>query len=118
MSETGIRTLLQEQMGLDPASLGTEVIDRAVRDRMAICKVKDTGDYEERLRKKKELQLLIDAVIVPVTWFFLAGEPFKLLQKHAISTWWPKNPGGKFRVLSIPCSTGEEPYTIAMALFD
>jgi chemotaxis protein methyltransferase WspC len=118
MSETGIRALLQEQMGLDPASLGTEVIDRAVRDRMAVCKLTDTEVYEERLRKTNELQSLIDAVIVPETWFFRDGEPFRLLQQHAINTWWPKHPGGKFRVLSIPCSTGEEPYTVAMALMD
>src|SRR5947207_486084 len=118
MSQPGIRALLQERMGLDPLSLGPELIDRAVSDRMVACSVTDTCEYEERLRKPDELQALIDAVIVPETWFFRDGEPFRLLQQHALNKWWPQHPGGKLRALSIPCSTGEEPYSIAMALMD
>ncbi|MFX1766733.1 tetratricopeptide repeat protein [Paraburkholderia sp. A1RI-2L] len=64
-----------------------------------------------------ERQALIDALVVPETWFFREREAFAALarggvQRHAAA------PGELVRVLSVPCSTGEEPYSAAMALMD
>jgi chemotaxis protein methyltransferase WspC len=113
-----IRDILREKLGLDASTIGPGVVDHVVRDRMAACKVTDAMAYEALLRQGTELQELINAVVIPETWFFRDSEPFRLLQKHATGNWWPQNPAGKFRILSIPCSTGEEPYSIAMALSD
>src|SRR5438132_14277425 len=113
-----IQDILREKLGLDASTVPPSVIDGAVRDRMAVCKVTDETAYEALLRQGAELQELINAVVVPETWFFRDSEPFRLLQKHAIDKWWPQHPGGKLRILSIACATGEEPYSIAMALLD
>jgi chemotaxis protein methyltransferase WspC len=62
-----------------------------------------------------ERQALINEVTIPETWFFRDSEPFKLLSDYATKVWSPSH-RQKFKVLSIPCSTGEEPYSIAMVL--
>lgn len=114
----GIQDLLREKLGLDASSIGPGLIASAVEDRMAACKLTDAAAYETLLRQGAELQELINAVVVPETWFFRDSEPFRLLQKYVVDNWWPQHPSGKLRILSIACSTGEEPYSIAMALLD
>lgn len=118
MPTRAIQDILRQKLGLDASTIGPGVIASAVHDRMAACKLTDAAAYEALLRQGTELQELINAVVIPETWFFRDSEPFRLLQKHAIDKWWPRDPSGKLRILSIACSTGEEPYSIAMALLD
>jgi chemotaxis protein methyltransferase WspC len=111
--------LLKRTMGLDAVSIGTASIERAVQQRLAACGLKDTAAYLERVRgSPDELQELIEAVIVPETWFFRDREAFAALARMVYEEWVRTNPDGVLRVLSLPCSTGEEPYSVAMALLD
>ncbi|WP_310633629.1 protein-glutamate O-methyltransferase CheR, partial [Paraburkholderia sp.] len=64
-----------------------------------------------------ERQALIDALVVPETWFFREREAFMALARIGAEHL-AKRPGEVLRVLSVPCSTGEEPYSAAMALLD
>ncbi|MEK6297069.1 MAG: protein-glutamate O-methyltransferase CheR, partial [Paraburkholderia tropica] len=64
-----------------------------------------------------ERQALIDALVVPETWFFREREAFMALARIGAEHL-TKHPGEVLRVLSVPCSTGEEPYSAAMALLD
>jgi chemotaxis protein methyltransferase WspC len=61
---------------------------------------------------------LVEAVVVPETWFFRDAKPFTAMARVALTEWLPQRVEGKLRLLSLPCSTGEEPYTMAMALLD
>jgi chemotaxis protein methyltransferase WspC len=111
--------LLKRTMGLDPISIGSSAIARAVQQRITACGVKSAENYLERVRTSAdELQELIEAVIVPETWFFRDREAFAALARMAGADWPRANPEGKLRILSLPCSTGEEPYSAAMALLD
>jgi chemotaxis protein methyltransferase WspC len=79
----------------------------------------DRGRYPAILRHSKaELQALIEEVVVPESWFFRDVRPFAFLTEHVIELFsiGPSLP--PFRVLSVPCAGGEEPYSIAMALID
>ena len=106
-------------MGLDVASIGSAAIERAVEVRQSICGLKDTGAYWERAHgSEAELQELIEAVVVPETWFFRDPEAFALLARVAQEEWLPARAEGVLSVLSLPSATGEEPYSIAMALVD
>ena len=111
--------LLKRTMGLDAASIGASAIERAVQQRLAASGLPETGAYLERVRASpEELQELIEAVIVPETWFFRDREAFAALARLVYEEWLGAHATGVLRVLSLPCSTGEEPYSAAMALLD
>lgn len=111
--------LLRERMGLDPQSVGVTTVDRAVRLRMSTTGVQNADDYWDRLQQSgEELQELIEAVVVPETWFFRDPQVFSTLAQVITQDWLPRHSASRLRVLSVPCSTGEEPYSIVMALLD
>ena len=119
MSQEAIEQLLKQTMGLSSASIGSSAIARAAQQRMRELVITSTDDYLRRLQSGTiELQQLIEEVIVPETWFFRDRNPFIALARYAKESWPPRGRYGPMRILSIPCSTGEEPYTIAMTLLD
>src|SRR5450432_736875 len=119
MGHPRIETLLKESMGLDVPSVGEASIDRATRNRMAACNVSDLAGYAQLVADSPgELQELIESVVVPETWFFRNAESFRALARIVTEEWIPSHPVGCLRALSFPCSTGEEPYSIAITLME
>jgi chemotaxis protein methyltransferase WspC len=110
-----LQTLLGERIGLD-----LEAIPHAsvlIRRRMARLGIEDERAYAARITDDPaEFEALVEEVAVPETWFFRDMEPFVFLQHLVLSDTWP---GDRIlRVLSLPCASGEEPYSIAMALLE
>jgi chemotaxis protein methyltransferase WspC len=119
MTQAMIMALLGRTIGLNPDAVGTETIIRAVRQRMAQCGTSAMQTYLERLQtSEQELHALIDEVVVPETWFFRDQMPFAYLGRYVMAEWFPTHQHAVLRVLSVACSTGEEPYSLAMALLD
>jgi chemotaxis protein methyltransferase WspC len=111
--------ILEQTMGLSAPSIGTSAIERAVSSRLRACDLGNADDYWEHLQRAPgELQELVEAVVVPETWFFRDPQAFSAMTRIAMEEWLPAHPSGVLRLLSLPCSTGEEPYTMAMALID
>lgn len=111
MSDTrpAFERLLQEAIGLDAASIGSGAVERAVRARMQACASSDLESYWQHVRNGgPELQLLIESVVVPESWFFRDRQAFVALaaraQQHRA-----RHPQARLLVLSIPCAGGEEP---------
>jgi chemotaxis protein methyltransferase WspC len=110
---------LKERIGLDVTSVGPAIIERAVRQRSKASNASTADEYWHTLQgSQDEQQALIEAVIVPETWFFRYPESFATLAKLASKRLSDINNMRALRILSLPCSTGEEPYSIAMALLD
>jgi chemotaxis protein methyltransferase WspC len=110
---------LKETIGLDVTSVGPAIIERAVRQRSIVAQAVSADEYWLTLQgSRDEQQALIEAVIVPETWFFRYPESFVTLAKLASKRLSEINNLRALRILSLPCSTGEEPYSIAMALLD
>lgn len=119
MSFAGVEALLRDSMGLSPASIGSPAIARAVQQRMHERGIATVEDYLPRLQgSRTELAALIELVVVPETWFFRDRAPFEALAHYARRHWLTAPAATPVRILSVPCSTGEEPYTIVMALLD
>lgn len=119
MTITAIQELLYKSMGLHAPSIGAHAIQSAVNERMEACRLADIATYFNKVsHDKNELKELIEEVVVPETWFFRDDKPFKMLVNFALYEWLPREAEGPLRILSLPCATGEEPYSIAMALID
>ena len=119
MAHVDFETVLKQAMGLDAVSIGSSTIERAVRVRMADLGLGLREDYWQQLHDSTgELQELIETVVVPETWFFRDREAFGALVRLITEEWLPAHPTGILRLLSVPCSTGEEPYSMIMALLD
>lgn len=119
MSQAAIETLLRERIGLEAVSLGPQMLTRVLQKRMLVSGVSDLTAYFSRLQTSPlELEELIEQVVVPETWFFRDREPFTCLTQFLLTEWLPAHPGQVFRVLSAPCATGEEPYSIAISLLE
>lgn len=111
--------LLKTRIGLEAESVGRLVIERAVRQRMNACGSGDEDAYWNTLNASPaEQQALVEAVVVPETWFFRYPESFAALGRLAFERLSALSGGRSLRILSLPCSTGEEPFSIAMALLD
>ena len=119
MADFEIEALLQKVMGLKVTSIGKPTLDRSVQRRMKTLSINNNDAYVDRLKSSHlELKELIEEVVIPETWFFRDREPFKAMTQFFINQWYPKHRNNLFRVLSSPCSTGEEPYSLTMTLLD
>ena len=114
-----IEHLLREKIGLDTASVGSSTIEHTVRLRMKRLGLKKPDEYQRILESSRdEWEELVESVVVTETWFFRDATPFTAFVQLVRLEWLPQHPAGPFRLLSLPCSSGEEPYSLAMALLD
>lgn len=74
-------------------------------------------DYCELLRQDPDSEIgeFVSAVSTNVTSFFRESHHFDYLAEQ-LPKWLAERPGGRLRIWSAGCSTGEEPYTLAMVL--
>lgn len=111
--------LLKRASGLDVGAVGASAIGHAVLARQQACALPDAGTYWNHLHgSAAELQALVEAVVVSETWFFRDANAFTALARFADEDWTGTGARDTLRLLSFPCSTGEEPYSMSMTLLD
>jgi chemotaxis protein methyltransferase WspC len=109
---------LTRQIGLDPASLGVSAVTATIQERMRVLDLVDPESYRAKLASDpREWQNLTERLVVPETWFFRGPGLFDYLAR-TIRDAVQADPTRTVRILSIPCSTGEEPYSLAIALHE
>jgi len=114
-----IEGLLKRRIGLHSDTIGSSTVAQAVEQRMRACDMSSMDDYLQVLQHSPtEMDALIDGVIIPETWFYRDRNPFNAFSAWVQEQWLPRNGLATLRILSVPCSTGEEPYTLAMCLAD
>ena len=114
------RKLIYEESGIHFSATNRSILESRLRERLREKKIGGLREYYDLItREKEELKTLLDSVTTNLTRFFRNQPHFDALEKYVV----PElirirgsSPDRKFRIWSAGCSTGEEPYTIAILL--
>ncbi len=95
-------------------------IDRRIAERMLAVGESSFQAYFGRLRSdRRELENVINAFTVNETYFYREEHQLRCLSRSLLpAVAAGKQPGDRIRIWSNPCSTGEEPYSIALWLLE
>ncbi len=96
-------------------------LERRVEERMIATGSSSFTSYFARLRTNTqgELEELINASTVNETYFYREDHQFACLTSNMLQERVRVKPAGEtIRIWSVPCSTGEEPYSIAIWLLE
>src|SRR5687767_7049119 len=116
--EGEIEAMLSRILGFEASSIGSASFHALVRSAYLDSGFKDPFAFVAAVGDDpRRQQALIARVVVPETWFLRDEAPFTFLQQHAVQ-WARRHPTGVLRVLSAPCASGEEAYSIAISLLE
>jgi chemotaxis protein methyltransferase CheR len=96
-------------------------VERRVVERMTATRSLSFANYFARLRAdtQEEIEKIINAFTVNETYFYREDHQFQCLTSDLLARRIEGKPqGAPVRIWSVPCSTGEEPYSIAMWLLE
>jgi chemotaxis protein methyltransferase CheR len=97
-------------------------VDKRLMERIEATGSDDFRSYFIALRfeaKGEELQQLVNAMTVNETYFFREAYQFDCMVNEMLAeVARRKRPGERLRIWSVPSSTGEEPYSIAIYLLE
>jgi chemotaxis protein methyltransferase CheR len=112
--------LIEERFGLAFQGIRLEILESKLRPRLRELHLTTVRDYYQYLRfhpdRDTELARLPAMVTNNETYFFRETHQFDLLVSHVIPERRAALRGRPFRVLSAGCSSGEEPYSLSIAL--
>ncbi len=95
-------------------------VERRVQERIRATGSEGFRDYFALTRFEtsgRELQNLVNAMTVNETYFFREDYQFTALVRSVLPDL-ARRSTGPIRIWSIPCSTGEEPYSIAISILE
>jgi chemotaxis protein methyltransferase CheR len=112
--------LLYRRTGMAFTESKRYYVQRRLSDRMAATDAPAFADYFARLRADPgEVEHLINAFTVNETYFYREDHQLRCLTTDLLAERIrAKPPGAAIRIWSVPCSTGEEPYSIAIWLLE
>jgi chemotaxis protein methyltransferase CheR len=95
-------------------------IDRRVADRIAATDANSFSAYLSKLQSDPaEAEKLINSFTVNETYFYREEHQLRCLSQDILpEITATRRPGDKLRIWSVPCSTGEEAYSIALWLLE
>jgi chemotaxis protein methyltransferase CheR len=116
------RDLIYQEAGIHLADVKMALLSGRLTRRLRILGLTDFGSYYERVERNVdgELVFMLDAVSTNETRFFREPKQFEHLQERVLPRWRALGDAGaipkRVRAWSAACSSGEEPYTLAMVL--
>jgi len=111
--------LLRNRTGNDFTYYKHSTICRRIQRRMVLHKLERLKDYLSFLREHStELDELFQDILINVTGFFRDSESFDALKKNVFPAIVQTRKDETLRIWVAGCSTGEEAYSITMALLE
>ncbi|HEV7223135.1 MAG TPA: chemotaxis protein CheB [Pirellulales bacterium] len=112
--------LLRLSSGVDFAHYKPSTIKRRLQRRMALGKLSTVDEYLDYLEKNPtEISRLFHDVLIQVTRFFREPESFEALSKQVIGELLEhRGPDQPVRIWIPGCASGEEAYSVAIALLE
>lgn len=112
---------IQSEFGIKMPAGKKIMLESRLNKRLRALGMNSYKDYEDYLFSLKGLEIemphLIDVVTTNKTEFFRESKHFDLLYQELLPAWLENRQNNKsFSVWSAGCSTGEEPYTLAIVL--
>jgi len=112
------RALIYTESGITFTPTNRSILESRLKERLREKKITSVSDYLTTIKgSKEELKEFLDSITTNLTRFFRNQAHFDALEKYVIPEVMNiKKTPGTIRIWSAGCSTGEEPYTIAMLL--
>src|SRR5262249_45579850 len=106
--------------GVDFANYRDTTIKRRIMRRMALHTQQSLNEYAQRLKTDPaEVEALYQDLLINVTSFFRDPELFEALKTSVLpEVIRRKSAASPFRIWSPGCSTGQEAYSLAMAVIE
>jgi chemotaxis protein methyltransferase WspC len=118
MAFESVKKILKQNTGLSLNSEDPDVTDDIISQYMENSGFNSENKLLEFLQSNtKELRNLASELINNETWFFRNKEIFDFLSDN-LKQWKDNEEQKKLNILSVPCSTGEESYSIVITLFE
>ncbi len=119
--DAGLETLLEfirDARGFDFTGYKRSSLARRIRKRMAEVGIDEWSAYRDQLEiDSDEFRMLFNTILINVTSFFRDAEAWRYLQDSVVPELVANtDPEAEIRVWSAGCSSGEEPYSLAIAL--
>jgi len=117
-----LRSAIWSLTGITLSDSKKQLIQARLRSRVQALGLGSYSDYSSLLQRlppdHPEWQEFTNSLTTNKTDWFREPSHFDFLVKEFIPRWKPLAPKGHLSVWSAACSTGEEPYTLAMILSD
>lgn len=114
--------LIYEESGIFMKETKLTLLSNRLRKRLQALSLDSYTDYYNYIQKLpdkfKEIEKLIDVVSTNETYFFRNERQFESLTKFCLPDLAAKKTNKKLRIWSAGCSTGEEPYTLAICILE
>lgn len=114
------RTLIYDESGIHFSSTNRSILESRLKERLRVASLSDVEEYYRLItREDGEMKVLLDSVTTNLTRFFRNTSHFQTFEYYVV----PELIKAKsatadrtIRLWSAGCSTGEEPYSVAIML--
>jgi chemotaxis protein methyltransferase CheR len=116
--------LIYDESGIFMKDTKITLLSNRLRKRLSALSLNEFSDYYDYLQKltgevkRKEYEELLDVVSTNETYFFRNERHFEALMDVCLPELSKVKKDKKLRIWSAACSTGEEPYTIAICVLE
>lgn len=119
---TCLSHFIYEQCGIKMPEAKKTMLEGRLQKRLRSLGMKNFSEYTDYLFRpqgnEQEVVQMIDLVTTNKTDFFREPDHFDYLRDKLLPEWCDKHGNRRLSVWSAGCSTGQEPYTLAMVLHD